>query len=138
MSKSYADRQIRHLKASEEIKPTTRKIIQLFSFFWITGASVFVVKENKTFIDNETGITITVHNLYSDGVNFEYHLPGQVKSQKVEMALIGWKVLLNYMDNIYALTLTEIHILPDYARFDFRKIDKTISEFQGYSSEKDK
>ena len=33
MSKSYADRQIRHLKASEEIKPTTRKIIQLFSFF---------------------------------------------------------------------------------------------------------
>jgi hypothetical protein len=131
MSKSYADHKIKFLKSSDEIQPLTRIIIRLLGFFRINGAALFLVKEKRTFIDDETGITITAHNFHSNGLDFEYQLPGQTNSKRVKVS-IGWKSLFNYMGNIYALTLVQYSYgnPSNHARFDFRKINEVIIEVE--------
>ena len=127
MSKTYADKQIGQLKTSDEIKPLTRGIIEFLSLFRVTGASVFTARRNKAHIDSETGITITVRLCLSDRVDFEYHLPGRAKPQRVPDAKIGWKILVNYENNMYALTLVQVDPYVS-AKFDFRKINNLITE----------
>src|SRR5688572_6516321 len=111
MSKTYADKQISQSRASEEIKPLASGIIRFLSLFRVTGASIFVVKDSKTFIDAETGISMVIDNfdILEDTIDITYHLPGQIRSQTVEEARLGWRVLVNYQNSLHALTLISIH-----------------------------
>jgi hypothetical protein len=130
ISKTYADKKISRSKATDEIRPLVRLIIQFLGLFRVTGASVFTVKKKKAFIDSATGITITLRSFHyvSDSVEFEYHLPGQLKPQRVAEANVGWKVLVNSADGLFALTLVDAEILSGTARFDFRKVNSVIME----------
>ena len=131
ISKTYADNQISQSKGFDEIKPLTRGIIRFLNLFRVTGASVFVVKNNKTYIDAETGISIAIHDfsiINNKAVDITYHLPGQIKPHIVKEARLGWRVLVNYQNNLYALTLVSIDGGAYFynARFDFRKINHVI------------
>jgi hypothetical protein len=132
MSKTYADKQISRSKTYDEIKPLTSRIIRFLSLFRVTGASIFVVKNDKTHIDAETGISIAIHN--HDGIahtiDVTYHLPGQIKPQVVKGARLGWRVLVNYQNSLYTLTLVSMGggVYSFSARFDFRKISHVITE----------
>jgi hypothetical protein len=132
ISKTYADKQISHSKPSDEIKPLTSGIIRFLSFFRVTGASVFVVKNKKAYIDAETGISIAIHNHngIADTIDITYHLPGQIKPQVVKEARLGWRVLVNYQNDLYTLTLVSMDggVYLFSARFDFRKIGHVIAE----------
>ncbi len=132
MSKTYADKQISRSKTSEEIKPLTSGIIRFLSWFRVTGASIFIVKNNKTYIDAETGISIAIHNhdAIADTIDITCHLPGQIKPQIVKGARLGWRVLVNYQNDLYTLTLVSMSggTYSFSARFDFRKISHVITK----------
>jgi hypothetical protein len=132
ISRTYADKQISQTKSSTEITPLVRTIIQVLNIFRVTGASVFVVKHDKTYIDAETGISIAVHNhsSVSNAIDITYHLPGQTKPQIVKNARLGWRVLVNYQNNLYTLTLMSMSggVYVFESRFDFRKVNHIIAE----------
>jgi len=139
ISKMYLNNRVKDIKNIVQPDKVTTSLFRVFDFFRISEAFVFKVDCGASYIDSNTELVISVHQIashYSAGSNyisqenttFVYQLPQQGESLLAEHAALGWRKLLKFQGDTYALTIVAIEDSYEgqYVKFDFRKVTKVV------------
>lgn len=123
ISKAYINRNTKKMKDVLTPDSKVATLRKALNYFHVSEAIIFDVKEESAFIDDTTGLVISVHTIYTDALDFSYQLPKDEKAVSVSEGPIGWRKTFKFRDDVYAITLVNIEVLNEVARFDFRRID---------------
>ncbi len=139
ISKVYLNNRVKDIKNIIQPNSLTTSLLRFFDFFKISEAYIFEVHVGSSYIDNNTELVISVqevgsgftagkNTIYQPNASFVYQLPQQGESQTAKNAVLGWRKLMKFQGDVYALTIVHIEnsYLGHFVKFDFRKVTKMV------------
>ncbi len=139
ISKVYLNNRVKDIKNIIQPNSLTTSLLRFFNFFKISEAFIFEVPVGSSYIDNNTELVISVQEIEShynventyvsqNNATFVYQLPQQSESLIAKNAVLGWRKLMKFQGDTYALTIIYIEttVYGKYVKFDFRKVTKMV------------